>query len=164
MWYGDDSDLLASALKSANAQFERGVRNLLVLAPEVRMPIYRDRGQLARAFFGQPILTFPVDVTKGHAVGPTTTEFTPDGSFLNPKTPKGKLVKPDGTPAYTRVGAVLTIEEDLQPGSLPWIDHKILLAHNPYAEAPLPTDGWGSIPQLLEVAGEMAWNDGGPAF
>jgi len=163
-WCGDDSDLLAAALKSANDQLESGVRNLLALAPSIRMPVYLDRGQLARAFYGQPLLTWPFDVTTGCAAGPTTIEFSPDGSFLNLRNRTGKLIKLDGMPAYTRVGAVVCIEEEPQSDNPPWIDHKILVAHNPYAADPTPQEIWGSIPQLIEVADGMAWNDSAKPF
>lgn len=164
-WYGDDSDLLAGALKRANEQFDSGVRNLLVVVPSIRMPVYRDRGQLARALYGQPVFTMPIDVAKGEAVGPTTIELQSDGRFLSTRNPKGRLLKPDGTPAYTRVGAVLCVEEELQFANAPWMDHKILLAHNPHAADRIPNDIWGDrIPQFLEVGGEMAWDDGAPTF
>jgi hypothetical protein len=70
----------------------------------------------------------------------------------------------DGAPAYTRVGAVLSIEEALQFGGPPWMDHRISMAHNPHAPDRMPEDIWNSIPQLLEVGGEMAWSDGGRPF
>ena len=163
-WCGDDSDLLAAALKSANEQFDSGVRNLLALAPSIRIPVYRDRGQLARAFYGQHVFTVPIEVETGDPAGPTAFEFSPDGSFFNPRNPAGKLIKPDGMPAYTRVGAVFCIEEELQFGNPPWMDHKILVAHNPYATDPISQEIWDSIPQLVDVGGEMAWNDGARGF
>jgi hypothetical protein len=44
------------------------------------------------------------------------------------------------------------------------LDHQLLMAHNPFAARPIPSEIWGSIPQFLEVADEMAWNDGGRAL
>lgn len=164
VWSGDDSDLLAAALKSANEQFDAGVRNLLVVVPKFRIPVHHDRGQITSAFYGQPVMTFPVDLSEGKAVGPVTTEFAPDGRFLARRTPTGRPIKPDGMPAFTRVGAILCVEVVRQPGRLPWMDHRVLIAHNPYAQNPIPREIWGTIPQCLHVAGEMAWNDGGKAL
>lgn len=163
-WWGDDSDLLAAALRSANSQFDSSVRNLLIVAPSIRTPVYQERGQLARAFYGQPVITFPVDILRGGAAGPARMEFSPDGSFFKSRTSQGATIKSDGTPPFTRVGAVLCVEEELKAGNPPWMDHRVLVAHNPHASHPVPSDIWGSVPQLLEIAGEMAWNDGRKAF
>lgn len=156
---GDDSPLLAATLERANRQFADDRANLLVIAPTLRIPVASHRGQLARAFYGQQVLTQPIDVSRGGAVGPVTIEFQPDGSFLRSQ-------KQDGSPAFTRVGGVLCIEEFLRHGNPPWIDHHILLAHNPNAKpgCRLPTGIWKSIPQLVEIDDRMVWTDGAAAF
>jgi hypothetical protein len=106
----------------------------------------------------------PINIKIGGQAGPTTVEFEPNGHFLSPRNKTGSLLKPDRTPAFTRVGAVLTVEEELKLGNPPWIDHRILFAHNPHAVVGIPDDLWGNIPQLLEVAGEMRWNDGAKPY
>lgn len=164
-WWGDDSDLLAGTVREANAQFEPGVCNLLVLAPELRVPVYLERDQLIRAFYGEQVISVPLDVDTGNVAGPTTVQFSPDGRFLNPRNRKGKLLKRDGMPACTRVGAVLCVEEWIAESGPPAVAHQILLAHNPYATDPIPQHIWGPTPQLIDVGQEMidmVWTDRNP--
>ena len=164
-WGGDSSDLLAGCIDQANSQFEQDVPNLLALAPELGMPVYRWRHQLIEAFYGKEVITVPLDMMTGVPAGPTAVQFRPDGRFLRRRTPRGALFKPDGTPAYTRVGAVLCVEEsDDARGN---VEHIILLAHNPYAAIPITRALWGPIPQLIDVGDdrsiEMVWTDSPPS-
>ena len=41
-----------------------------------------------------------------------------------------------------------------------WIEHNVIVVHNPYAKHKLPDDLFAEFPQFLPVAYEMAWSDG----
>lgn len=105
---GDDADLLVDALKTANAQFEEGRANVLVVVPELRVELRADRYQLLRAFIGEHATT--VDPPRRGDVGPAVVEevFLPRGRFVRPRGP----IRADG-PGFTRVSAVLGVEEVL---------------------------------------------------
>jgi len=156
VWCGDDSDVLQTCLEDANTQFESGVPNLLVIVPRLRVPVFAVRRQLTRAFFGDLVLQVPVDPEYGGIVGPPQLRPAPSGHFLATHLPSGRPFKPTGTPRFTRVGAVLSIEEWFDGSSLL---HRALLVHNPFAHHPLPRDIWSDIPQFLPVGGEMRWSD-----
>jgi hypothetical protein len=139
-WYGDDSDILSSSLRSANRQFHSANRNLLVLVPTLKTPVFSARRQLTKAFFAELGFSFPVNLETGVAEGHGRTTVIQRGNFL-------RRIKSDGSPGFTRVSAVLRIEErclnnDIlalvharSPHELPpaWIDHAALLLHNPNA-------------------------------
>jgi hypothetical protein len=69
-------------------------------------------------------------------------------------------IKPGGGPAFTRVGAVLSIEEKLdEVGGGCVMEHDVVLAHNPYATSPVPEGPWRDLPQLVRRDDHMAWTD-----
>ena len=41
-----------------------------------------------------------------------------------------------------------------------WVEHDVLLLHNPYAYHQLSHGPWSDFPQLVPVADEMKWTDG----
>lgn len=41
-----------------------------------------------------------------------------------------------------------------------WIEHQVLVLHNPYAYYPLPERMWDEFPQFLPINDEMQWTDG----
>src|SRR5207249_1852259 len=104
--HGDDSGLLADCLERANKQFAEGPKNLLFVVPRLQVPLSSLRNQLVRAFFGEFKFVTTIDTETGESFGPTRTEFFPEGHFLKFWTPE--------KPRFTRVGAVLCVEEDLQ--------------------------------------------------
>lgn len=107
-WSGDDSDILARCLRDANKQFEHGVRNVLVLVPMLRTSVYACRGQLIRAFYGEEQISVPINHGTGEPAKPVEVGFAQTGKFL-------KHWKPTGNPRFTRVSAVLCVEE--RPGT-----------------------------------------------
>jgi hypothetical protein len=48
----------------------------------------------------------------------------------------------------------------LGPDNEKWVDHDVLVLHNPYAYHPLPQDMWSKFPQFVPVGDEMKWTDG----
>jgi len=56
-WYGDDSDKIAQAMKSANEQFDDERPNLLCLVPSLRCPMFSRRYDLLKAAYGQSMIT-----------------------------------------------------------------------------------------------------------
>ena len=96
----------------------------------------------------------------------------PDGKFLNPRGRKGQLLKPSGQPAFTRISAVVSLEERVKAqyplmeplrgltrhlrtlferqwqeyhakGNSFWIEHDLLVIHNPNTKCPVPMEIWG---------------------
>jgi hypothetical protein len=65
VWWGDDADLLQSALRSANKQFEAGASNLLVIVPTLRVSVFERRTAIERAFIGETIIQIPIDTRTG---------------------------------------------------------------------------------------------------
>jgi hypothetical protein len=155
--WGDDSDLLQDALKKANQQFRKGVLNLLAIVPSFSYPIYYNRRQLTRAFFGNSAIEIPIDERTIGPTGPIKTVFIPSGHFFESRLPSGKPFKPDGSPRFTRISAVLCIEETPQYRGM---DHYALLVHNPFAVLHIQEDIWDNIPQFVERSGNMVWTDG----
>ena len=41
-----------------------------------------------------------------------------------------------------------------------WIEHDVVVLHNPLAYHPVPPEMWKEFPQLVPVDGEMKWTDG----
>lgn len=160
-WSGDDSDVLRRTLDEANKQFGADSANVLVVVPSLKVSAYAERGQLIRAFYGEEKIVIPIDPMIGAASEPPTNRFFPEGRFFYTGRPGGKPLKPDGGPRFTRIGAIVTVEERLACGPEGyWQDHKVLVAHNPLAVRPIPESIWGAVPQFVPRDGVMRWTDG----
>jgi hypothetical protein len=160
-WWGDDSDLLERTLDRANKQFSDDGGNVLVFVPALRIPVFRLRDQLVRAFYGEEKIVIPIDPRVGGARGPASSVFFPEGKFLGTRDKKGRLIKPDGTPGFTRVSAVIVIEEKLVEDSDGyWVDHRVVVAHNPFAQCPVSPILWAAYPQLVRQGEDLIWTDG----
>jgi len=195
-WDGGDEDVIAQCLDAANRQFAEDVANILVLVPQLRTPISVDRAQLVSALYGEEKITRLIDMTTGGPVGDVATKFFPEGKFLRRRQPSGALVKRNGMPGFTRISAVIVIEEEMRDqyphpittlgrkigegacdGSIQdawgcqldlhygsdnycWIDHAILVAHNPYARRPLNPQSFREYVQFMEVGDGYGWSDG----
>lgn len=167
MWWGDDSGLLQTALDGANKQFRVGQRNLLVIVPTLRESVFSHRRLLTRAFLGDLAIEIPIDIERGGPAGPDRLVTIPKGRFVN-------KIKGGREPGFTRVSAVLCIEEEyvdpywdrlagISPTGLPpaWIEPRAVIMHNPHAAIPLSRTAWSSMPQFLEERDEKwAWTDG----
>ena len=162
-WGGNDAHVLGKSLKQASKQFARERRNLLVLVPSLRIPVYAERHQLIEAFFGTVKIVVPIDLTgSGQSLPGAHSEFFPDGHFL-------KVWKDERH--FTRVGGVLCIEERIQergdsdsPDWQLWVDHSAVVVHNPYSRYDVSSVAWEPFPQLIEKDGGMGWSDGKPVF
>ncbi|MCC6795254.1 MAG: hypothetical protein IT366_09060 [Candidatus Hydrogenedentes bacterium] len=174
-WWGDESDMVQRVVEEANKQFSADQPNLLILTPTFRRSVFEGRGQLVRGLFGKEVIAFTIDNRTGAAIGEPWSEFRPDGPFLATKQKNGRWFKPSRQPRNTKVAAVLCIEErlnwnrcyfsgdhvfDESPFNRSWIEHDVLLAHNPHATHPIRQDIWGDIPQLIPQDGKMVWTDG----
>jgi hypothetical protein len=156
VWIGDDSDLLQQALESANKQFRDDVRNLLVIVPELRISVFDHRSQITRAFFVEMTLNWLVDTATGKSVDPVFDDFKPSGHFLETRSRTGAPFKRDLSARFTRISAVLCIEEILGEQS---IEHNALVLHNPNAHLHVTEELWRGLPQLVRREGQMVWTD-----
>jgi hypothetical protein len=158
-WYGDDSDKIAQATKSANEQFRDDRPNLLCLVPSLRSRMFAQRHDLLRAAYGQSVITWKPDFVGGEHE-PPHAQFRPDGKFLNTRLPKGGLLKEDGFPRYRRISAIVCIEERRTWTYQMGVEHDVLVLHNPHAYHALPQETWAAFPQLVPVGDVMKWTDG----
>lgn len=153
-WSGDDAHVLEREMKSAARQFGRNSRNLLILVPRLRTPVYSDREQLEK-LIGDQVTTIFIPIDKSQK-GFSEPGFVPRGRLVRP----GKE-GPDGTklPAHTRVSAVLTIETDIEEDERgKYEDHYVHVVHNPYADSPIAAETFARFPQLVVINdSEMAW-------
>jgi hypothetical protein len=156
---GDNSDKIADAIKSAYEQFDGGRPNLLFLVPYLQFPMFSQRHHLLRAAYGESMLTWNVNLETGEG-GSAWEEFHPNGKFLNTRLPRGGSLKPDGFPRYRRVSAILCIEERLVGRHRKWIEHDVLVLHNPHAYHRLRQETWAAFPQFVPVGDVMQWTDG----
>ena len=191
-WSDHDGEALAQCLDAANKQFANDVPNILVLSPQLRTPVSILRTQLVSALYGQEKITCPIDTRTGGRAGPVSTEFSPDGRLLRRRQLTGAPVKRDGTPGFTRVSAVIVIEEQLRQkyphpsmavGNSAvtaeveiawqkqealywarenecWVDHNVLVAHNPHAPYPLDPERFSSFVQFTDIGEGYGWSDG----
>jgi len=170
-WMGDDAHLLRQCLDSANKQFSSEVANVLVIVPQVRTRVFSDRDQLVTALYGQERITFFVNTETG-AASEETIEFSPEGRLLRRRLPSGRPVKPSGEPGYTRVSAVIVVEESPSEVWLRkahsarmtgvWMHHDMLVAHNPHAQYPIGPDFFRGYVQFMDLGEGYGWNDGEP--
>lgn len=128
-WWGDDTDVLARCLKDANKQFEEGRKNLLILTPTLKWPVFSARDQLTKALFGHWVLKVPIDVKAPDATKNLRHKFIQDGELIARSRKDGRPLKPDGRPAHTRISAVLCIEErylESVPHPADWLMQKAM--------------------------------------
>jgi hypothetical protein len=166
---GDDAPVLQAALDHANRQFARGQKNVLLLVPELRIPVHSMRRQLVRAFIAEEVLRFDLDRERRMFVNPRR-EMDPRGRFTRLWRDRGFFA-----PRYRRVSAVLSLERRFTdraaysvavaeerfalPNTVD-IDHVALLVHNPYALVPISHQVFSAIPQLIREQGHVRWTDG----
>ncbi len=151
-WDGDDSDIIGRCLRDANKQLSHGVPNLVVVVPNLRSPVYSNRYQLIRALYGQRTIEFPIDTQTGAAVGSLRSRCSPDGEFLK---------KWSGHPRFTRIGAVMCVEESVDDQAEDFrIEHKVLVIHNPHSRRPIPRQIAGDFPQFPDETRPGCWTDG----
>ncbi|GEM_PF-2341266 len=124
-WCGDDADKIEQCMDAANRQFDDGDPNLLVIVPSLRVRVFSQSPNVVKAAYGQSKITWPVDTRLGEAAGPVEVRFSQEGKFLNTNLPNGKPLKPDGFPAYRRIGAILCLEEKFME-KYPWPDPLVL--------------------------------------
>lgn len=183
--WGDDSDAIESVLKQADKQFDKTRPNVLVVTPQGRLRMCSHRKPLMRALYGTSKVTVNFDKKTGAAVGEPKVQFFPDGKFFENKLPSGRLIKPpEGSPAFQRVSALLCIEERIaesDPGchwlspidregrleatrrrakNRTWIDHDVVVLHNPFAYHPIGSDLFSQFAQCLPAGSGMMWTDG----
>jgi hypothetical protein len=150
-WF-DDSDMLIAGLKDANKQFARGTKNLLVLVPQLTIPVTLDfRAPLEKAFIGETMITVQIDMGAGGPVGPVTYPYKERGYL----TRSGKE-----PPRYTRVSGVLYLGE-MFAEDYRSIEHLALLVYNPNAPLALPCDIWKETPFFSRQGDQWAWSDTG---
>jgi hypothetical protein len=167
-WHGDDSDKIAQALKAANTQFDDSCPNVLVLVPRLRRLVYSMREWIVHAAYGETMLTWQVNTVTGES-GPTEVKFHQSGGFLNRQRPGGRPLKSDGFPAHRRISAIVCIEERFaemesqlhdSPENEVWIEHDVLVLHNPFAYKPVSRHCFSQFPQLVPEGEAMVWTDG----
>jgi hypothetical protein len=160
-WWGDDADLLENALREANKQFSPSNLNLLVMVPQLRLPIFEPghRRPIERAFIGETVIQIPVDTRTGGPGGPEKLAFKESGRFAK-AWPSGSGNHRDRRPRFTRVGAALFLNEyvDMCDRGVN-VKHRALIVQNPYAAVPLPSHLWTGIPEFFCDAGRWRWSD-----
>ena len=112
LWWGDDRDKIAQCIKKAGDQFLDSGANILVLVPDLRMPVSHDRETLVRALYGESVIKFDFNVEEARLENPRA-EFRRTGKFLNRWLASGRPVKRNMEPGFRRISAVLCIEERL---------------------------------------------------
>ena len=144
----DDTDIIAECVRKARKQFEANTANLVFMVSDLTLPGFNHRRFLVEALYG---------AEKWHLTEHSESlerTIEPTGFFLS------HLEK--GTqPEYTRVSAVLYLEESHNVGAGAF-DVNVLLVHNPFAAVPLPDDIWADIAQLKLVGEALVWSDGFP--
>jgi hypothetical protein len=150
-FWGDDSELLESALQQANKQFAKGQRNLLIVHPRLRLSIFPQfcRTPIERAFVGEEVIRIPINVATGGPAGPAYAGFNQNGRFL----------KRWPAPRHTRISAALFLSEYEERGE---VKPRALIIHNPNAETPLPREIWNGIPKFFLDGDRWRWSDEHP--
>ena len=152
-WWGADADLLERALEEANKQFGEGDRNLLVIVPCLRHPIFDIgyRTPIESAFIGQIVIRIPIDTRTGGPAGPERLVLKEKDRFTK-SWPSGSVSKP----RFTRVGAALFLNKYVDGNE---IKHRALIVHNPNALVSLPRDPWVRIPEFHNDGNCWRWSD-----
>ena len=153
---GDDPADIVRCIKAAGRQFQKGCANLLVLVPTLRTPLSMDRGQLVGAAIGHEGRVFSVSLVPDVDPPPPEPFFLQDGKLA-----KRYPCKTGGfTSDFTRVGAVMSIEEQLVPGEDQLrVDHVALVVHNPFAAVPIRPATFGSMAQFVFDGPAMHWRE-----
>jgi hypothetical protein len=146
-WRGDDSDLLEAALRLANRQFQPCDRNLLVLIPELPIPLFGHRTPIEKAFIGEAVVQIPIDERTGNQAGFERIFFKEVGNFKK---------RWPSNPRFTRVGAVLALEEYIEHAC---VKHRAIIVHNPHATHNLPRHLWAGIPEFRSNGVHWRWSD-----
>ncbi|MGH9196520.1 MAG: hypothetical protein ACRD1T_12360 [Acidimicrobiia bacterium] len=109
---------------------------------------------------GEEVVRFPV--VGGRAAGPVRVEVDPRGSFIR---------RWGNEPRFTRVGAVLALEEQWlrapkEDGTRDWkVVPNAWVLHNPAALNRIPTMLWGESAQFTDLGEDLwGWTDGIPWF
>lgn len=150
----DDRAAVAGAVDEASRQLEPG-RNLLLLAPSLRMPLRRE--DLISSLVARPVFRIPIALDPG-----VRPEDLPSPEFDH--VTDRKLTKVwAGVPRFTRISAVFSLEEQSW-GPVPGtgeiqIVHRVYVVHNPYAVSRLAPSSFGDFPQFVEseIPGEWHW-------
>ena len=147
--WGDDADVLARAVEEANAQFEKGQRNLLVVVPSLSHQV--ERRHLVKAFIGQEKIAVPLNLGGAEPAPPPYPFFDQNG----------KLAKFWGEATrFTRTSAVLSVEPYLREGESGVTDeHAIMVLQNPFSPQPISPEIFRDLPQLIREGSEMVWTD-----
>ena len=158
-------ELLQSKLDNAGQKFEEGQCNVLVLYPQFPTALHVRREPLTEAFIAEEKYFVPVamhdDVEPSAA---PYSGFELSGKLLRPKS---KPVQGEVTiPQFTRVSAIVSIEERLHPSILDLeecmfaeVKHEVLVVHNPHALVPLSEELFSDYPQFVRRGDVMFWND-----
>lgn len=162
VWSGDDADKLADCLDEANKQFAKDATNILVIVPRLRTPVCAARYQLVRAFLGEIKITVPIDTDTGTSVGPAEGKFFQEGKFLKLHRDKGGGY--DLTPRFTRVGAVVCIEDYISISEPLNVLQSALVLINPFADRRVDRNVFASYPQIPLEDNSLQWSDGRDLF
>ena len=160
-WFHDPGPI-TRCLKEANKQFQKGMRNVLFLVFFEDMRLYWPRDLMIRAFIGEEGEAYAVDTqTHPPKVEAVIARF-PTGQLLNPNYPKPPPHPHKRIPHFTRVGAVVLVQERFNPkGFFPEIFHNVWVIHNPHAGPSVSPEVWARYPQLfIKEDGVMRWTDG----
>lgn len=115
-------------------------KNLLILVPQIRTPVYLEKTQITEAFYGEWLVSVPIRCDQNSVNLPTENVFNPNGRFF-------KYFPRENSTRFTRVSAVLCIEyyrEEFE------ITHKALVLHNPFALNPISEALFSTIPQFVK--------------
>ncbi len=160
-FYGNDADMIRGHLSNANEKFHPDECNIVVFVPTLRRHVFRNRDNLTEALFGHQVMRFAIDRQDGSLVGEPWSDFLSDGAFLR-RIKKAEPHSKASRPGFTRIGAVLSIEErpvERRSGQIN-IEHDVLVVHNPYASRPISQSIWKECVQFLPHGPVMAWTDG----
>jgi hypothetical protein len=160
---------IEACLDAASAKLKAGGRNLLLIA----LPLHNldaARHELVTALIGRQAFVVPIRRGGGIDLDAGRAELIPDGRLVVTHGRSGRPFKKDGRPRYTRVSAVLFVQEEFrhQRRGDPnlanhWVaDHKVLVLHNPAAEVPISPEIWGRVPQWGPTSvsrDTYDWND-----
>lgn len=153
-WWGNNSKSLCTALKRASEQFDHSDRNLLVIVPKLRAPVFWFRAQFEEAFIGKEVIRVRIDTGVGGHVVFEEPALKENGRLVK-KWPSEN--KETSVPFFTSIGAVLCLQEEVQEAE---IKPRALIVHNPNAKSPLPKALWQRIPEFLFCEGKgWAWSD-----